>query len=64
MYLLRIFLIFVIIYLLVRAFFIAGYENKKKDYNDVSGTGEKDRKKGVPRELGEYVDFEEIEKDS
>jgi len=59
---LKLILVFLIIFLIVRAFIIAGLES-----NDNQGPAEKKEppvksKKGVPRELGEYVDYEEIDK--
>jgi hypothetical protein len=48
----------------VRAFFISGIERGKERYREKSDNKEKERKKGVPKELGEYVDFEEIDEDT
>jgi len=62
MYLLRLALIFLIIFLLVRAFIIAGSikepEEKKPDQNNFKEKSSK----GVPKGIGEYVDFEETDK--
>ncbi|MCU0362722.1 MAG: hypothetical protein MUE32_05135 [Bacteroidales bacterium] len=55
----RIFLIGLIIYLVVRMFARIG-----EGQGGSGGSGEPERKKakkrGVPKELGEYVDYEEI----
>jgi hypothetical protein len=62
MYLLRLTLIFLIIFLLVRAFIIAGSikepEEKKSDQNNFKEKSSK----GVPKGIGEYIDFEETDK--
>jgi phage shock protein PspC (stress-responsive transcriptional regulator) len=62
MFLLRLTLIFLIIFLLVRAFIIAGSikepEEKKSDQNNFKEKSSK----GVPKGIGEYIDFEETDK--
>jgi hypothetical protein len=61
MYLLRIFLIGLIIYLLARAFVmsVAGDQRTREKKEPEK----KNRKlKGVPRELGEYIDYEDVKK--
>ena len=62
MYILRIILVFLIVYLIVRAFIIAGSsEGKvklKEDPDKMSGK----QRKGVPKSLGEYIDYEEVDK--
>ena len=62
MYLLRIILIFLIIFLIVRAFIIAGSSEepviKKSDTDKTSGGS----RRGVPKNLGEYIDYEEVDK--
>jgi hypothetical protein len=61
---LRIILIFIIVFLIVRVFVIAG-SARITDKNAGEPTGDKiNKKKGVPRGIGEYVDFEEIKKKS
>jgi hypothetical protein len=62
MYLLRLILVFLIIFLIVRAFIIAGSAEgplkKKSDPDNIKGNPTK----GVPKSIGEYVDYEEIDK--
>jgi hypothetical protein len=59
---LRLILVFIIIALIVRAFIIAGStiqaEQKKTDIKDNDGNS----RKGVPKGIGEYVDYEEVQK--
>jgi hypothetical protein len=62
MYLLRLILVFLIIFLIVRAFIIAGSSEeplkKKSDPDNIKGKPPK----GVPKNIGEYVDYEEVDK--
>jgi hypothetical protein len=62
MYYLRLILIFLIIYLIVRGFIIAGStkepEKKEPDQDDIKGKPPR----GVPKGIGEYIDFEETGK--
>lgn len=62
MYYLRLILIFLIIYLIIRGFIIAGStkepEKKKADQDNIKGKSPK----GVPKGIGEYIDFEETGK--
>jgi hypothetical protein len=62
MYYLRLILIFLIIYLIVRGFIIAGStkepEKKNTDQDNIKGKSPK----GVPKGIGEYIDFEETGK--
>jgi hypothetical protein len=61
MYLLRIFLIGLIIYLLFRSFFHLGESSGRQE--ERREPEKKDKKaRGVPRELGEYIDYEEVKK--
>jgi len=58
---LRLILIFLVIAMIVRGFIIAGLESRTE-----KPVGKTDKepwkfKKGVPKWLGEYVDYEEIE---
>jgi hypothetical protein len=59
---LRIVLIFLIVYLIVRAFIIAGSSDeqpaKKTEGDNIKGKSSK----GVPKGIGEYVDYEEVKK--
>ena len=59
---LRIILLILVVFLIARIFVIMGSSGPAA--NSQSGhTGNKDAgKKGVPRELGEYVEFEEVKK--
>ena len=59
--LLRVFLISLIIYLLVRSFvrFFQGEEEEKR----VSEDNNSSDKKKVSKEIGEYIDYEEIDKE-
>ncbi|HAM08891.1 MAG: hypothetical protein A2X05_13965 [Bacteroidetes bacterium GWE2_41_25] len=61
MILIRIFLITLIVYLIIRSFMRFGRENepgKQKEQYDPGDT------KKVSKSIGEYVDFEEIKKDN
>lgn len=62
-YFFRILLIFLIIFLVIRSFIKA---NSKSTNIKDPGDNEKmknGKRKGVPKGLGEYVDFEEVKKD-
>ena len=61
MYLVRIILIGLIFYLLARSFFHIGDGGKKPQEKKEPGVKNK-KIKGVPKELGEYVDYEEVKK--
>jgi hypothetical protein len=62
MYLLRVILVFLIIFLIVRAFIIARSSkeriNKKSDPDNIKG----DPPKSVPKDIGEYIDYEDVDK--
>jgi hypothetical protein len=60
---LRILLIFLIVFLIVRAFVIAGSsdEQPKNKPGDSNLKGKANRS-GVPKGIGEYVDYEEVDK--
>jgi hypothetical protein len=60
MYVVRWILVFLIVYLIVRAFIIAGEEAPKK--KTVQDNDKSKQHKGVPKGLGEYIDYEEIDK--
>lgn len=58
---LRLILVFIIVALVVRAFIIAGStieQEKKKTINDSDGKS----RKGVPKSVGEYVDYEDVKR--
>lgn len=56
--LVRIFLIGLIIYLLLRSF--ARFFEEDKRSSGRNNDEEKNRKKGVSKEVGEYIDYEEV----
>ena len=62
MYILRIILVFLIVFLIVRSFIIAG--SSEKTVNKKSGTDKMNggSRKGVPKNLGEYIDYEGVDK--
>jgi hypothetical protein len=60
----RLILIFIIVFLIVRIFVIAGSGGTAVSDGERSDGDKAVKKKGVPREIGEYVDFEEIGKKS
>ena len=61
MYFLRIILVLLIIFLIIRSFIIAGSTrvevDKKPDPDNINGKP----RKGVPKNLGEYIDYEEVD---
>ncbi len=62
MLLLRYFLICLIIYLLIRSFL--RYNDEDGDQDSKKGTDPaKKRGRKIPKEIGEYVDYEEVEDD-
>jgi hypothetical protein len=62
MYYLRLILIFLIVYLIVRGFIMAGSTKEpaknKSDKDNLKGKSSR----GVPKGIGEYIDYEEIDK--
>lgn len=60
MYLVRIFLIGLIIYLVVRMFVRIGESQGGTDGVREEPERKKGKQRGVPKELGEYVDYEEV----
>jgi hypothetical protein len=58
----RIVLVFLIVFLIVRTFIIAGSSSVKESGGGEPASDRKDKKKGVPKEIGEYIDYEEIKK--
>ncbi len=63
MILLRYFLIGLIVYLIVRAFLRYSDKDKSPEQRDGSGTADKNVTKRISKEIGEYVDYEEIKKE-
>lgn len=62
MYFVRIFLIGLIIYLLVRSFMSMGGQGGDQGQRQEPRQAPK-KPKGVPKQIGEYVDYEEVEKE-
>jgi hypothetical protein len=62
---LRVVLIGILIYLVARMIggYLSGGKHKGKDEDDTTGSGNKGRRKGVPDDVGEYVDYEEVDDD-
>lgn len=62
MTLLRFILVSIIVYLIIRSFvrFLEGESPRSENNPSTNQKPEDKRKTGVPRELGEYVDYEEI----
>ncbi len=58
----RLVLIFLIVFLVVRIFILAGSTRVEDRSGGEEGKGNGTRKKGVPKEIGEYVDYEEIKR--
>lgn len=57
MYLLRYILIFLIIYLILKSFFRYSAGEKPK----VQSNQKENKNRGVSKEIGEYVDYEEVD---
>jgi hypothetical protein len=62
MILIRFLLIGIIIYLIVRSFARLGEGSTRETHNPEPETKSKKVTKGVPKELGEYIDYEEVDK--
>jgi hypothetical protein len=63
MILFRYFLIGLIVYLIVRAFLRYSDKDKGPEQRNGSGATEKNVTKRISKEVGEYVDYEEIKED-
>jgi len=61
---LRLILVFLVIFLIVRAFVIVGMESGENAPQAEKKEPTTKGKRGVPRELGEYVEYEEVERKS
>jgi hypothetical protein len=59
--LIRFFLVSIIIYLIIRSFTKLGENSGNEVRNPEPEKHGKKAVKGVPKELGEYVDYEEVE---
>ena len=55
----RLFLILLIIFLIARIFVIMGSDTTNEENRAPSAKGEGKTKRGIPKELGEYIEFEE-----
>lgn len=59
---LKFILVFLIIFLIVRAFIITGLESVQNSPSPEKKEPDRKVKKGVPKELGEFVEYEEVER--
>lgn len=59
--LIRFVLVTIIIYLLVRSFVRFFQGQDEPDHRDRSDRNEKQKSPGVSKEIGEYVDYEEVD---
>jgi hypothetical protein len=59
---LKLILVFLIIFLIVRAFIITGMESGENEPRKERKEPVKKANKGVPREIGEYVEYEEVKR--
>jgi hypothetical protein len=59
---LKLILVFLIIFLIVRAFIITGLESGRNSPSPEKKESAGKAKKGVPKELGEYVEYEEVKR--
>jgi UDP-N-acetylmuramyl pentapeptide phosphotransferase/UDP-N-acetylglucosamine-1-phosphate transferase len=60
--LIRVILLSLIIFLLIRSFIRYWAEGDNTGQKEERGSTPKKTKKGVPKEIGEYVDYEELKK--
>ncbi|MBN1388748.1 MAG: hypothetical protein JW965_09895 [Bacteroidales bacterium] len=62
---LRIILIGILIYLIASIIgrYLSGGKKKGKDKDNITGSGNTGRRKGVPDDVGEYIDYEEVDDD-
>jgi len=58
--LVRILLIGLIIYLLLRSFARFFEDDKSSSRRDINEEKNRDKKRGVSKEVGEYIDYEEV----
>jgi len=58
--LVRILLIGLIIYLLLRSFARFFEDDKSSSGRDINEEKNRDKKRGVSKEVGEYIDYEEV----
>jgi hypothetical protein len=62
MILIRIFLIGLIVYLIIRPFLKHGKDKEPVTGQQDSGGAGRNESKKIPKSVGEYVDFEELDK--
>jgi hypothetical protein len=62
MVLVRFALICLIVYLIIKSFFRFGEENGSSPHRSEPEKEKKSTKKSVPKTIGEYVDYEEVNK--
>jgi hypothetical protein len=63
MSMIRLLLVFIIVFLIVRVFIIAGSASVSDNTGGEPAKNKMTKKKGVPREIGEYIEFEEVKKE-
>ena len=61
-FLIRFGLVSLIIYLIIRSFIRIGEESESEPRNPEPEKQSKKAVKGVPKEIGEYIDYEEVDK--
>ena len=61
---LKVILIFIIVFLIVRAFVIAGLQSNDGKSSGKPEKNDRSVKKGVPKEVGEYIEFEDVARKS
>jgi|WetSurMetagenome_2_1015567.scaffolds.fasta_scaffold967724_2 hypothetical protein len=59
----RLVLIFIIVFLIIRAFVIAGSSDVADNSGGEAAGDKMTKKRGVSKEIGEYIEFEEIKKE-
>jgi hypothetical protein len=62
MVLIRFALIFLIAYLIIRSFIRIGEQESPADHKPGPDKSNKIKNKGVSKEIGEYIDYEEVDK--
>jgi preprotein translocase subunit SecG len=58
----RLLLILIIVFLITRIFVLYGSIGNSEKKSPDTGNKNTDSKKGVPKGIGEYVDYEEVDK--
>ena len=62
MLMIRLLLVLLIIFLIARAFFIYGSDSENDAVKPDSKSKKSKPQKGVPKGIGEYIDYEEVKK--